>query len=78
MYVLWQEEHEALPHGLELHIPSKVTRKSMNIEFESFNQNILLDISTIPEEYIARIKTSTIDMWRTLQCQNSFSISTSN
>ena len=34
----------------------------MNIEFESFNQNILLDISTIPEEYIARIKTSTIDM----------------
>ena len=28
----------------------------MNIEFGSFHQTLLLDISTIPEEIIARIK----------------------
>ena len=55
MYVLPQEDHEALPHGLEHHIPSKVTRNSVNIEFESFYQSPLLYISTIPGEYIARI-----------------------
>ena len=29
----------------------------MNTEFESFYQSLLLDISAIPEERIARIKT---------------------
>ena len=38
---------------MEHHIPSKVTRNSVNTEFESFCQSI----STIPEESIARIKT---------------------
>ena len=57
MYVLSQEEHEVLPYGLEHHIPSKVTRNSVSTEFESFYQSLLLDISTIPEEIIARIKT---------------------
>ena len=56
-YVLSQEEHDALSHGLEHHIPSKVTRNSMNTEFESFYLSLLLDISTIPEERITRIKT---------------------
>ena len=52
-YVLSQEEHEALSYGLEHHTPSKVTRNSVNTEFESFYQSLLLDISTIPEESIA-------------------------
>ena len=56
-HVLSQEEHDALSHGLEHHIPSKVTRNSVNTEFESFYQSLLRDISTIPEERIARIKT---------------------
>ena len=56
-YVLSQEEPEALSYGLEHHIPSKVTRNSVNTEFESFYQSLLLDISTIPEESIARRKT---------------------
>ena len=55
-YVLSQEEHEALSYGLDYHIPSKVTRNSVNTEFESFYQSLLLDISTIPEESIARKK----------------------
>ena len=41
----------------EHHIPSKVTRNSMNTEFESFYQSLLRNISTIPEERIARLKT---------------------
>ena len=56
-YILSQEEHDALSHGLEHHIPSKVTRNSVNTEFESFYQSLLRDISIIPEERIARIKT---------------------
>ena len=46
-----------MSHGLEHHIPSKVTRNSVNTEFESFYQSLLRDISIIPEERIARIKT---------------------
>ena len=46
-----------MSHGLEHHIPSKVTRNSIKTEFESFYQSLLLDMSTIPEERIARIKT---------------------
>ena len=56
-YELSQEEHEALSYGLEHHIPSKVTRNSLNTEFEGFYQSLLLDISTIPKESVARIKT---------------------
>ena len=52
-----QEEHEALSYGLEHHIPFKVTGNSVNTEFERFYQSLPLDISTIPEECIAKIKT---------------------
>ena len=45
------------PKQVVHHIPSKVTRNSVNTEFESFYQSLLLDISTIPEESIARRKT---------------------
>ena len=34
-----------------------MTRNSVNTEFESFYQSLLRNISTIPEERIARIKT---------------------
>ena len=44
-------------YGLEQHIPSKVTRNSVNTEFESFYQSLLLGISIIPEESITRTKT---------------------
>ena len=46
-----------MPCCLGHHIPSKVTRKSVNTEFESFYQRLLLDISTIYEESVVRIKT---------------------
>ena len=46
-----------MPLCLKHHIPSKVTRNSVNTEFESFYQSLLRNISTIPEERIARLKT---------------------
>ena len=33
-YILSQEEHDALSHGLEHHVTSKVTRNSVNIELK--------------------------------------------
>ena len=55
-YKLSKEEHEALSYSLDYHIPLKVTRNSLNTEFEMFFQNLLNDISVIPEENLARIK----------------------
>ena len=55
-YKLSKEEHEALSYSLDYHIPSKVTRNSLNTEFEMFFQNLLNNISAIPEENVARIK----------------------
>ena len=46
-----------MPLCLKHHIPSKVTRNSVNTEFESFYHSLLLDMSTIPEESIVRTKT---------------------
>ena len=46
-----------MSYGLEHHIPSKIARNSVNTESESFYQRLLVDLSTIPEENIARIKT---------------------
>ena len=51
-YALSREEHDALSHGLEHHIPSKVTRNSVSTEFESFHHRLLHNISTVPEEKI--------------------------
>ena len=47
---LSKEEHEALSYSLDYHILSNVTRNSLNTEFEMFFQNLLHDISAIPEE----------------------------
>ena len=55
-YKLSKEEHEALSYSLDYHIPSKVTRNLLNTEFEMFFQNLLSNISAIPEENLARIK----------------------
>ena len=54
-YKLSKEEHE-LSYSLDYHIPSKVTGNSLNTELEFFFQNLLNNISAIPEENLARIK----------------------
>ena len=54
---LSKEKHEALSYSLDYHISSKVTRNSLNKDFEMFFQNLLNNISPIPEGNLARIKT---------------------
>ena len=47
----------ALNDGLDQHIPCTVNYNSINTEFELFYQNILRDISHIPEQNLAHVKT---------------------
>ena len=47
----------ALNYGLDQHIPYTVNYNSINTEFELFYQNILHDISHIPEQNLAHVKT---------------------
>ena len=42
-YKLSKEEHETLSYSLDYHILSKVTRNSLDTEFEMFLQNLLND-----------------------------------
>ena len=50
--------HTSVENKIDQHIPSNVTRNSVNTEFEIFYQNILDDISKLPEQKIDKIKTN--------------------
>ena len=56
-YALSNEELTALSYGLDHHIPMKANRNAVSTEFEHFFQNLLKDISNIPERELAQIKT---------------------
>ena len=56
MYNLTQEEHEALSYGLDHHIPTNINRSNIKTEFESFFQNLLYDLSDMPENEISKVK----------------------
>ena len=47
----------AVNYGLDQHIPYTVNYNTINTEFELFYQNILRDISHIPEQNRAHVKT---------------------
>ena len=53
-YSLTREE--ALSYGIDQHIPNYTDRNTVNIESELFFQNVLNEISNIPEETIINIK----------------------
>ena len=53
---LTAEEMNALSYGLDHHIPTKADRKTIRTEFEQFFQNLLKDISHIPENAVGQIK----------------------
>ena len=55
-YKLSKEEHEAFWYNFDYHISSKVTKNSLDTEFEMFFQKLLNDVSAILEENLARIK----------------------
>ena len=48
-YKLSDEQYEALSCGLLTHIPLKVNKNPIYIEFEVFYQSLLKDISNITE-----------------------------
>ena len=56
-YVLSKDEKMQLSYGLENHIPTKFCRIAINTKFEQFYQRLLHDISHIPEEDLAHVKT---------------------
>ena len=56
-YNLSKDEHDALSYGLDQNIPGNVTRNEINTEFELFYQNIVRDVSDLPEHNIDRIRT---------------------
>ena len=53
----WCVDINALPCGLDHHIPTEANRNTIAIEFKHFFQNLLKDISNIPESELAQIKT---------------------
>ena len=56
-YNLTQKEHEALSYGLDYHIPTNSNRNNIKTELESFFQNLLYDLSDMPENEISKVKT---------------------
>ena len=54
---LTEEEIQALSHGLDKHIPSNPDRYKIKTNFEYFYQNILNDISDLPQHRLDNIKT---------------------
>ena len=56
-YVLSKDEDLTLSYGLKNHIPTKTLRIATNTESKQFYQRLLHDISHIPEEDLAHIKT---------------------
>ena len=56
-YDLSDAEITALSYGLDTHIPTNTNSNTIATEFEFFFQNLLRDISDIPESEISKIKT---------------------
>ena len=61
-YTLSDEQYEALPFGLDTHIPVKVNKNAIYAEFEVFLQSLLKDISNIPEKELRQMTTSLRNM----------------
>ena len=56
-YQLSEEEYKALSYGLHYHIPSKTNNNVINTEFENFYRSILCNISHVPDDQLAVLKT---------------------
>ena len=56
-YQLSTEEYTALSYGLDHHISTSLNNNRIHTEFKQFYQDILRDISHIPEKYLSSLKT---------------------
>ena len=52
---LTEQEIQALSHGLDQQIPSNPDRYKINTDFEYFHQNVLNDISDLPQHHLYNI-----------------------
>ena len=53
---LTQGEHETSSYGLDHHIQAKINRNNIKTGFESFFQNLLYNLSDVPENEISKMK----------------------
>ena len=56
-YQLSEEEYKALSYGLDYNVPLKTSNNVINTESETFYQSILSNISHIPDDQLAVLKT---------------------
>ena len=61
MYTLSNDKLVALSYGLDHQIPIRSNRNNITTEFEYFYQNLLNDISHIPEVQLRQVKTKLRD-----------------
>ena len=62
-YNLSRDELDALSYRLNHHIPGNVQCYKINTEFKLLYQNIVRDVSDLPEYNIDRIKTKLRRIW---------------
>ena len=58
---LTQGEHETSSYGLDHHIQTKINRNNIKTGFESFFQNLLYNLSDVPENEISKMKTKILN-----------------
>ena len=56
-YSLSQAEINALSFGLDQHIPTNINRNSIQTEFDSFYQRLVIGMPNIPENELQQVKT---------------------
>ena len=56
-YVLTDQEYKALSYGLDHHIPTSSRYNAIETEFKFLYQNILKNISHIPDNVLTQLKT---------------------
>ena len=61
--MLSSDELVALSYGLDHQIPICNNRNSITTEFDYFYQNLINDISHIPEAQLRQVKTKLRDAW---------------
>ena len=74
-YDLTKDEIQALSYGLDQHVPSNPERYKINTDFEYFYQNILNDISDLPQHHLDHIKTklrSTCEKYHNTRTTNKY------
>ena len=63
-YILSNEEHKALAHGLEHYIPERIDKRKLEIEFEQLYKDIIWNAENITGEEKLRLKTKILGCYK--------------